>query len=60
MKKKFLSGNWKAVIQGLPLAEVVVNPFLPTIKWLGQQMSVLIVMLWIQAFFIIGYFLTKN
>lgn len=42
---------WKLVIQGLPLAAAATTIFLPLHR-LGQQFSVLIVLIWVQAFFI--------
>jgi hypothetical protein len=58
MEKKKLPRGWKMVIQGVPLAGVLVVTLLPTVQRLGQQLLILIVLLWIQAFFIIEYFLT--
>ncbi|MBE3119741.1 MAG: hypothetical protein IMZ50_13435 [Candidatus Atribacteria bacterium] len=56
MKKKRISKGWKLVIQGLPLAAAVATVFLP-LPWLGQQFIVLIVLIWIQVFFIVECFL---
>jgi hypothetical protein len=53
--KKDLKG-WKIVIQGLPLAGAVATVFLP-LQRLGQQFVMLIVLLWIQTFFISEVFL---
>ena len=47
---------WKLVIQGLPLAGAAATVFLPLSR-LGQQFSMLIVLLWLQVFFIIEYFI---
>jgi len=56
MKKKRISKGWKLVIQGLPLAAAAVTVFLP-LQRLGQQFIVLIVLIWIQVFFIVECFL---
>ena len=53
--KKDLKG-WKIVIQGLPLAGAAVTVFLP-LQHLAQQYVMLIVLLWIQTFFISEVFL---
>jgi hypothetical protein len=42
---------WKIVIQGLPLAGAAGTVFLP-LQRMEQQFVMLIVLLWIQAFFI--------
>jgi hypothetical protein len=47
---------WKIVIQGLPLAGAAGTVFFP-LQRLGQQFAVLIVLLWIQVFFIGEIFL---
>jgi hypothetical protein len=47
---------WKLVIQGLPLAGAAGTVFLP-LQRLAQQYVMLIVLLWIQAFFISEVFL---
>jgi hypothetical protein len=56
MKKKRISKGWKLVIQGLPLAAAAATVFLP-LQRLGQQFVVLIVLVWIQVFFIVECFL---
>ncbi|MCX6037406.1 MAG: hypothetical protein NTW99_05880 [Chloroflexi bacterium] len=56
MKKKRISKGWKLVIQGLPLAAAVATVFLP-LQRVGQQFIVLIVLIWIQVFFIVECFL---
>jgi hypothetical protein len=43
------------VIQGLPLAGAAVTTFLPISRF-GQQFSMLIVLLWLQVFFIVECF----
>ena len=53
--KKYLKG-WKIVIQALPLAGAAVTGFLP-LQRLAQQYVMLIVLLWIQTFFISEVFL---
>jgi hypothetical protein len=56
MKKKSIPKVWKLVIQGLPLAAAAATVFLP-LQRLGQQFSVLIVLLWLQVFFIVEIFI---
>jgi hypothetical protein len=57
MKKgKKFTKKWKLVIQGLPLAGAAASTFLPLSR-LGQQFSILIVLLWVQVFFIIEIFI---
>jgi hypothetical protein len=43
------------VIQGLPLAGAAATVFLPIPRF-GQQFSMLIVLLWLQVFFIVECF----
>jgi len=57
MKRK-RSTLLKWMLQGLPLVGVAGSAFLP-LQRLGQQFSVLIVLVWVQVFFIIECFLTK-
>jgi fatty acid desaturase len=54
-KKNYL----RLVVQGLPLAAVVGATFL-TSQRLGGQLLMLIVLLWVQTFFILECFLTKK
>jgi len=57
MKKRIKSPKgWKLVIQGLPLMAAVATVFLP-LQRLGQQFVVLIVLIWLQVFFIVECFL---
>jgi hypothetical protein len=56
MKKKGIPKGWKLVIQGLPLAAAAATVFLP-LQRLGQQFVVLIVLIWIQIFFIVECFM---
>jgi hypothetical protein len=56
MKKKRIPKGWKLVIQGLPLAAAIATTFLP-LQRLGQQFVVLIVLIWIQIFFIVECFM---
>lgn len=56
MRKKKDLKVWKVVIQGLPLAGAAGTVFMP-LQRLGQQFAVLIVLLWIQVFFICEVFL---
>jgi hypothetical protein len=58
-KKKRIPRGWKLVIQGLPLAAAAVTVFLP-LQRLGQQFVMLIVLLWLQVFFIIECFLAGS
>jgi hypothetical protein len=58
MKKK-KSTSWKLVIQGLPIAAAVGSALLP-VQRLGQQFTMLIVLLWVQVFFIIECFLISK
>ena len=55
-KKKRISKGWKLVIQGLPLAAAAVTVFLP-LQRLGQQFVMLIVLLWLQVFFVVECFI---
>ena len=56
-KKKLLS--WKVIIQGLPILAAAGSTFLPLQRF-GQQFAMLIVLVWIQVFFIIECFLVKK
>jgi hypothetical protein len=56
-KKKSMS--WKLVIQGLPIAAAAGSAFLP-VQRLGQQFTMLIVLVWIQVFFIIECFMINK
>jgi hypothetical protein len=55
MQKRRISKGWKWVIQGLPLAAACETAFLPLPR-LGQQFIMLIVLLWLQVFFIVECF----
>ena len=57
MKTKKIPKSWKIVIQGLPQAGAAVTAFLP-LKQPGQQLAVLVVLIWIQLFFIFDIFQT--
>jgi hypothetical protein len=53
MKKgKKIPKGWRPVILGLPLAGAAATVFMPLSR-LGQQFSVLIVLVWLQVFFIV-------
>jgi len=54
-KTKKLSKSWRLVIQGLPLVAAISTTFLP-LHWVGQQFLMLIVLVWIQVFFIMSTF----
>jgi hypothetical protein len=56
MKRKGISKVWRLVIEGLPLAAAAATVFLPLHR-LGQQFVVLIVLIWVQVFFILECFL---
>ncbi len=56
MNKQKHDSRLKLVIQGLPLLAIVGSSFLP-IQQIGQQFLVLIILLWIQVFFIVECFL---
>jgi hypothetical protein len=56
VKKKKVSKTWKWVIQGLPLAAAGASTFMP-IQRLGQQFLMLIVLIWLNVFFIIECFI---
>jgi hypothetical protein len=58
-EKKKKSISWKLVMQGLPIAAAAGSAFLP-LQRLGQQFTMLIVLVWIQVFFIIECFLVKK
>ena len=58
-EKKKKPKSWKLVIQGLPIAAAAGSAFLPMQRF-GQQLTMLIVLLWIQAFFIIECFLVNK
>ncbi len=55
MKTRKISKGWKILIQVLPLAGAAVTVFLP-LQRLGQQFAVLIVLIWIQVFFLFEVF----
>jgi hypothetical protein len=56
---KKIPNSWKLVIQGLPLAGATATTFLP-LQRLGQQFIMLIVLLWLQVFFIVECFLAGS
>jgi hypothetical protein len=56
MKKKKIPKGWKLAIQGLPLAAAAATVFLP-LQRLGHQFVMLIVLVWVQVFFIVECFL---
>ncbi|HVM71935.1 MAG TPA: hypothetical protein VMT91_09260 [Anaerolineales bacterium] len=58
-KKRKISKGWKLVMQGLPFAGTLGASFLP-LQRLGQQFLVLIVLLWLQVFFIFECFLINK
>ncbi len=53
---KNIPNRWKWVLRSLPLAGVVGASFLP-IQRFGQQVSVLIVLIWLQVFLLFECFL---
>lgn len=58
MNKKRLP-RWKLILQGLPLVAVAGMAFLP-LQRLGQQVSVLVVLVWVQVFFIAEVYLINK
>jgi hypothetical protein len=58
-EKKKWSISIKVVIQALPIAAAAGSVFLPLQRF-GQQLAILIVLLWIQAFFIIECFVINK
>ena len=50
--------GWRLFVQGLPIAGAIGTALLP-LQRLGQQFLMLIVLLWIQVFFIVEIFLGK-
>jgi hypothetical protein len=59
MAKRRIPRGWKLVIQGLPLVAAAGASLLPLPR-LGQQFVMLIVLLWIQVFFIVECFLINK
>jgi hypothetical protein len=59
MAKRRISKSLKLVIQGLPLVAAAISAFLPLQRF-GQQFMVLIVLVWIQVFFIIECFMINK
>ncbi len=51
--------GWKLVIQCLPLAAAAATIYLPLQRF-GQQFMVLIVLIWVQVFFIFECFLINK
>jgi hypothetical protein len=58
-EKKKKSTSWKLVIQGLPIAAAAGSTFLPLQRF-GQQFTMLIILVWVQVFFIIECFLINK
>ena len=59
MEKKKMAKGWKWLIQGAPLAAAAGATLLP-VQRLGQQFIVLILLLWVQVFFIVNVFLINK
>ncbi len=59
MRTKKLPRALKYAIRGLPLAGAAASVFLP-LHQTGQQFMVLIVLIWVQVYFIFEIFLAKN
>jgi hypothetical protein len=59
MAKRKIPRGWKLVIQGLPLVAAAGASLLPLPR-LEQQFVMLIVLLWIQVFFIVECFLINK
>jgi fatty acid desaturase len=58
MENRRVSKVWKLVVQGLPLAAAVASLFFP-LQRIGQQFVVLIVLIWLQVYFILECFLAR-
>jgi len=58
-KKKKKSKSWKLIVQGLPIAAAAGSAFLP-LQRIGQQFTMLIVLVWLQVFFIIECFMANK
>jgi hypothetical protein len=58
-KDKKIPKGWKLILQGLPIAAAAGAALLP-LQRLGQQFIMLIVLLWIQVFFILECFLINK
>ena len=58
-KKKKKSISWKLIVQGLPIAAAAGSAFLP-LQRLGQQFTMLIVLVWLQVFFVIECFMSNK
>jgi hypothetical protein len=58
VKNNRIPKGWRLVIEGLPL-EAAVTALMPLPR-LSQQISMLIVLLWLQLFFIVECFLAGN
>jgi hypothetical protein len=56
IKTRKLPGFLKNLIRGLPLAGVVASALLP-LHELARQFMILVILVWIQAFFILEVFL---
>ena len=56
-KKK--SKIWKIIIQGLPIAAAAGSALLPVQRF-GQQFTMLIVLVWLQVFFVIECFMANK
>jgi len=56
MKKKRLPQSLKLTLRGLPLAGTALTALLPLPR-LGRQFLMLIVLLWLQVFFVVEIFL---
>jgi len=58
-KGKKIPKGWKLVLQGLPVVAAAGAALLP-LQRLGQQFIMLIVLIWIQVFFIVECFLINK
>ena len=58
-KKKKKSKSWKLIVQGLPIAAAAGSAFLP-LQRIGQQFTMLIVLVWLQVFFIVECFMANK
>ena len=55
LKKPSLTKNIRHIIQGLPLAGILLTSLLP-LSVLGRQLLMLVLLIWFQAYFIFDVF----
>jgi hypothetical protein len=59
MRSKSVHKGWKIAIQGLPLVGAAGTTLLP-LQQAGHQFAILIVLVWIQVFFLTESFLARR